>query len=288
MAIRSARWHWPPMTRFKDHSVWITGGGTGLGRALALELARQGADVAVSGRRMDKLTDVVTAIEAEGKRGLAVPCDVTDEDDIDAAIEQVVAAFGKLDVVIANAGFSVNGRVERLTAADWRRQLDTNVVGAAVTAAKALPELRKTNGRIALVASVAGHVTYPGGAAYSASKFALRAIGLTLSMELHGSGVSCTTLHPGLVESDIARVDNLGVYRAERDDPRPARFMWPADKAARNMASAIYKRKREYVFTGHGKVGAWFGRHAPGLTYFAMERAGVEKVTRRTEKYSDG
>lgn len=264
--------------RFDDHVAWITGGGTGLGRALALELSARGAHVCVSGRRMDKLSEVVRAIEADGGRALAIPCDVTDEDDLEAAVEQVVSAFGKLDVVVANAGFGVNGRIERLTAADWRRQLDTNVVGAAVTAAKALPALRETKGRIGLVSSVAGHVTWPGGGAYSASKFAVRAIGLTLSMELYGSGVSCTTLHPGLVESDIARVDNLGVYHEHREDPRPAALMWRADKAARSMLDALHARKREHVFTGHGVVGAWFGRHAPGLTYFAMERAGVQKV----------
>ncbi|MFZ9886056.1 MAG: SDR family NAD(P)-dependent oxidoreductase [Myxococcota bacterium] len=275
------------MKRFHDAVVWITGGGTGIGRALALAFAREGARVVVSGRRPEPLDEVVAEVTSLGREGLAAVCDVTDESQIDDTLAQLLARFGRLDVVVANAGFCVNGRVERLSAADWRRQLDTNVVGAAVTASKCLPALRHTRGRVVFVASVAGNVTYPGGAAYAASKFALRAIGLTLGMELHGSGVTCTTIHPGLVESDIGKTDNLAVFKPEREDPRPTTFMWPAERAARVMLGAIYRRQREVVVTGHGKLGAFLGRHLPGVTCFFMERAGVEKMAHFADQLGD-
>jgi NADP-dependent 3-hydroxy acid dehydrogenase YdfG len=167
--------------------------------------------------------------------------------------------------------------MEKLSMADWRRQFDVNVFGLLNTVHAALPELHKTRGRLALVSSVMGLVTLPGQGPYSASKFAVRAIGLTLAQELHGSGVSVTTIYPGFVESEIGRTDNRGVHDASRKDQRPARLMWPADRAARVMLQAVGRRTREMVFTGHGKAGAFFGKHFPGLVHFVMTRSGAGK-----------
>jgi len=251
--------------RFEDAVVWITGGGSGLGAAMARTFAREGAHVAVSGRRAERLVEVVEAVEAEGRRALAVPCDVTDDDAVEAAVAQVVDTFGVLDVAVANAGFGVMGRVADLTADDWRRQLDVNVVGAASTARHAIPHLVQRRGRLALVGSVSGLVYLPKNAAYQASKAAVLAMGRTLAMELAPDGVSCTVLQPGFVKSEIGQVDNQGQFQADRRDQRPAQLMWETDDAARVMVQAIYKRKVEYTFTGHGRVAAFLGRHLPGL-----------------------
>lgn len=257
---------------FKNKSVWITGGGSGIGRALALEFARQGARVAVSGRRLGKLESSVEAINAAGGTGLAVQCDVTEEQQVIEAVEQVVDEFGALDVAIANAGFGVGGRVEELSADDWRRQFDVNVVGAAITARHSLPELRKTDGRVVLMGSVAGTITQPGNSAYSASKYAVRAIGQALAMELADEGVSCTLVQPGFIESEIGQVDNKGEFREDWDDKRPQQLLWPADKAARVIVRAIEKRKREFTFTVHGKVASFFGKHMPGVVHHAITK----------------
>lgn len=264
--------------------AWITGAGSGIGRALAVELARRGAAVAVSGRRVSNLELVAKEIEAAGGRALPVACDVTEEDDVARAVAQVVSELGRLDVCVANAGFSVMGSIATLTAEDWRRQLDTNVVGAAITAKHALPHLEKTRGRVAFVASVSAFVPAPTLGAYNASKAALRAIGLTLAAELHGTGVSATLLHPGFVESEIAQVDNQGHFDAARKDKRPKNLMWSAEDAARVMTDAILARKRELVFTGHGKVGAFLGQHAPGLVHLAMTRGPGAKRARTLTK----
>ena len=257
---------------FTDHVVWITGGSSGIGRALALAFARRGAHVALSARREDRLRETVAEVEALGRRALAVPCDVADEAQVESAAGAVVRHFGRMDVAVANAGFAVTGTIEKLSAADWRRQLDANVVGLAMTARHALPHLRAARGRMALVGSVAGMLPAPGAAAYAASKAAVRAIGQALAIELHGSGATCTTLYPGYVESEISRVDNQGVYRPEREDRMPARLKWPTDRAARVMVKAIHRRRREYVFTGHGKVAGFLGRHWPGLLHHALVR----------------
>lgn len=258
--------------RFDAQVAWITGGGTGIGKAMALRFAAEGASVAVSGRREAQLREVVETIEGRGGRALAVPADVTDEASVRDAVALVVERLGRLDAAVANAGFSVSGPLEKLSADDWRLQLDTNVVGLALTAKHALPSLRETGGRLGLVGSVAGLVAFPNLSAYHASKYAVRAIGQALAMELHGSGVSCTLLEPGFVESEIARVDNRGKHHPERIDRRPKRLMWSSDRAAEAMVNALYGRKREYVFTAHGRLAAFLGQHAPGLVHFVVTR----------------
>lgn len=259
---------------FPNAVVWITGASSGIGRALALEVASRGARVALSARREDRLKEVADDIRANGSEALVVPCDVTEEPQVEAAAQTVRDHFGRIDVAIANAGFGVTGRIAELDADAWRRQLDVNVVGLAVTARHALPHLRDTSGRLALVGSVASMVTLPKTGAYSASKAAVRSIGQALSLELDGTGVSCTTIHPGLVESEIARVDNSNTHDPDRRETRNESLMWPTDRAARVMANAIERRRREYVFTGHGKVVAFLGRHAPGLLYSLLGRFG--------------
>lgn len=253
--------------RFENQVIWITGASSGIGRELAIQFAGEGADVAVSGRRKERLDEVVHAIETKGRRGLAVPCDVTDEKAVYAAAALVVEELGKLDCVVANAGFGVGGAIEKVAAAEWRRQFDTNVVGLVSTASASIPYLRETNGRVVLVGSVSSFIAQPNTGPYHASKYAVRSIGQTLAMELHGTGVTCTTIHPGFVESEIGQVDNSGEFHADWQDKRPSKFMWKTDDAARTMINAIYKRKREYVFTGHGKVAAFLGKHMPGLVH---------------------
>lgn len=263
----------PPMAlRFENKVVWITGAGSGIGRALALRLAEEGADIALSGRRLERLEEVAAEVQARGRKGIALLCDVTDEAQVRSACEQVVSAFGRLDVVVANAGFAVSGKFEKLTLGDWRRQFDTNVMGVIATVGAALPHLKETEGRIVLVGSIMALMSASGSGAYAASKHAVRAIGATLAQELFGTGVSCTTIHPGYVESEIGQVDNRGKFHAHKSDRRPAKLMWSAERAAKVMARAIYRRRREVVFTAHGKVGAFVGMHMPGVLHFALTR----------------
>ena len=264
--------------RFEGLVAWITGAGSGIGKALAIELARQGATVVVSGRRRANLDEVVKEIGAISGQALAVTCDVVDEASLASAVSTIEKELGRLDIVVANAGFSVAGSIRSLSAADWKRQLDTNVVGAALTAKVSLDALEKTKGRMVFVASVAAFTPAPRVGAYSASKAALRSLGQTLDIELHGTGISVTLIHPGFVESEIAQVDNQGHHDPSRADKRPKSLMWPADRAARVMASAIWSRKHEFVFTGHGQVGAFIGQHMPGVLRFAMTREGAKRT----------
>lgn len=161
--------------RFNKKVVWITGGGSGLGKAMALDFARQGAMVAVSGRRKDRLEATIREIENAGGQGLAVPCDVAQEQQLIEAVDQITKTFGGLDVAVANAATATRGTFEEMENHDWRRVFEINVFGLAMMVKYALPELRKTKGRLVLIASGASLSVFPGAVIYTASKYAVRA-----------------------------------------------------------------------------------------------------------------
>lgn len=245
--------------------VWITGASSGIGKEMALQYAAKDYAVAVSARRTELLEALVSTIQAKGGEAYAVYCDVTDEASIQNAVSAIVARFGKIDIAVANAGGGVVGFFENLNKEEWVRQMDINVIGLAMTVKHVLPELKKTKGRLVLIGSVAAFVPNPFTSAYGASKAAVHVIGQSLQVELLGSGVTCTTIHPGFVDSNITRVDNKGHFDPNAKDPRPANLMWPTDKAVKDMISAIDKRKKVQVITGHGKVIVFLGRFFPGI-----------------------
>lgn len=257
---------------FKNQIIWITGASSGIGRQLALEFAGQGAIVAVSARRMNLLDQLVEEIEAGGGKAKAFQCDVLDPQSIEQCVSKIITQFGKLDVAVANAGYGVTGKIESLTEADWNRQFAVNVTGLALTCKYSIPYLRQSKGRLCILGSAGAFMPNPQTVAYFASKAAVHSIGETLQVEFKGSGVSCTTIHPGFVDSNIARIDNQGVYHSEHTDSRPANLKWPTDKAARVIVKAIARRKRVYVFTIHGKIVVFFGRYLPAVTRQLMAK----------------
>ncbi|MFC2084860.1 SDR family oxidoreductase [Bacteroidota bacterium] len=211
--------------------VWITGGGSGLGKAMALEFARNGAKVVISGRRENILKETVREIERENSQGLAIQCDVSKEEEIIEAVSQIVNSFGRLDVAIANAAVPMTGKIEELKHEEWKRIFEINVIGLAMTAKHALPELRKTKGRLVLVGSGASMLASPNFSAYTSTKYAMRAIGQTLSMELYKSGVSCTNIYPGYMSTEFAQIDNDGEISSEKQKWDNS-YTWSPEKSA--------------------------------------------------------
>jgi len=266
--------------RFANQVAFITGGSTGIGAAVAVQFAREGAKVAVAARHEDTLAGAVKAVEEAGGEALAVPCDVTDRASVDAAIAKTIERFGRIDVVLANAGFGVNGVFWNLTVDDYRRQFETNFFGVLNTVYAALPHLEASKGRLGLVSSVLGTIARPTMSAYSASKFAVTGLSETLSFELPTRGVHVTCISPGLVASNFRRVDNQGQFRKDWKETAPERFIVPADRAAREIVTALYKRRVHAVITGHGRAGVFVFRHAPWLVRFAIRRATRTRLER--------
>jgi NAD(P)-dependent dehydrogenase (short-subunit alcohol dehydrogenase family) len=251
--------------RFAGKTALVTGASAGIGRALALEFARQGADVAIAARRLELLETLAREIEGLGRKALAVRCDVTREDEVRAAVAAAVSRFGALDVVVANAGFGVVGPVDQLSTDDFRRQFDTNVFGVLHTVKASMAELEKSRGRLALVGSVSGHVTVPSTAAYSMSKYAVRSLAEALFHELRPRGVAVTLISPGFVESEFRQVDNKGVLHPGQGDPYPGWLVMSVQTAARKIVRAIANRRREIILTGHGKLAVFIQRHFPWM-----------------------
>lgn len=238
--------------RFEGQVVLVTGASSGIGEALSRQLAHEGARLILVARRKDRIAAIASEIGSEN--ALAVTSDVTREGDIENAVAEGVRKFGRIDVVVANAGFSVSNRIDRLTIDDFRRQFETNVFGVLRTVYASLPELKKSRGRLVLLGSVLGHISIPGTAPYAMSKHAVRALAEAITDELRPSGVSVTLISPGFVESEIQQVDNRGVHHPGAEGDVPKWIMVPAARAAKEIAGAIHHRRRERVITGHGKV----------------------------------
>lgn len=248
-----------------DRVALVTGASSGIGEAVARELARRGTRVALAARRTERLERIAAELRAAGGTALAVACDVTRDGDPETAIGQVVAAWGRLDTVFANAGFVVSGELAELTLDDYRRQLETNFFGVVRTIQVALPELEKSRGRLGVVGSVNGYIGTPAASAYCASKFAVRGLCDALRHELAPRGISVTHLAPGFVASEIRAKDNHEVLDPAAVERVPSWLVASAEASAREIVDAVERRRGERVVTFHGKLFVFLERHAPWL-----------------------
>ena len=256
--------------RFDGKVVFLTGASSGIGEALARELGDRGASVVLLARRKDRIEKLSRELQAKGTRAIAVECDVNREGDLERAAKLAREVFGKIDVVVANAGFGVAGRLERLNVEDYRRQFETNVFGVLRTVYATLDDLVQSKGSLVLVGSVAGHVCLAQATPYGMSKFAVRALAEGLHFELKPKGVRVTLISPGFVDSEIRQVNNFGQHRADAPDPIPAWIRVPTVTAVREIANAIGRGKREAIITGHGKCIVFLRNHFGPLFYFLI------------------
>lgn len=261
------------MSFYSGKTVFVTGASSGIGAAFAREVSSLGANLVLTARRKNLLSDLSLEIERSGGKALAIECDVTKRSDLDHAVVEARSKFGKIDIVLANAGFGVDGSVEKTTLDDYRRQFDTNVFGVIETIQATLPELKKNRGAIALVGSVMGHFSMPGGSPYAMSKFAVTALAESLWYEMKSEGVSVTLVSPGFIDSEIRRVGNDGRLRPDAKDPVPKWLMMPAPKAAKIIARSIASGRKEVVVTWHGKTAVILHRYFPRLFQFAVSRS---------------
>ena len=268
---------------FRDKSFLITGASSGIGEEVARQLCRAGAKVTLAARRRERMESLAREIIASGNaEPLVVECDVAREGDVERAVAESVARWGKLDGVFANAGFGVVGPFAKLSLEDYRRQFETNVFGVLRTIYAALPEVEKAKGHVVIVGSVTGWIASPGASAYSMSKFAVRALANAIAPELRPLGVKVTLVSPGFVDSEIRRVDNQGRLQAGAKDPIPAWLVMSTEKAVRQILRAVARGKREAIITGHGKILVALERFAPWVLRAATRRAATRGGNHRT------
>jgi NADP-dependent 3-hydroxy acid dehydrogenase YdfG len=196
-----------------DPVFLITGASSGIGAATARHAARAGYRLVLAARSEDKIAAL--ARELGEDRALAVRCDVTEWEDQQHMVAEALAAFGQLDVVFANAGFGAPRGFLESDVEHWRAMVLTNVYGAALTIRATLPSVRDTRGHVLLTGSVAGRRALPG-SLYSATKWAVTAMGESLRQEVDGSGIRVTLVEPGMVDTPF--FDNRPQGALEADD----------------------------------------------------------------------
>lgn len=190
-----------------DQVAWITGGGEGIGRAIAIEAARSGAKVAVTGRDPEPLQKVVQEISDEGGECIAVPGDVSRNEEMQQAVDRVVDRYGKLQIVVANAG--INGTwapIESLTPEEWSQTIDVNLTGTFLTLRAAVPRMKEAGGgSVVVVASVNGTRVFSneGASAYAVSKAGQVALAKMLALELAPAKIRVNVICPGAIDTGI-------------------------------------------------------------------------------------
>lgn len=223
----------------KDKIVVVTGASSGLGEATARVLSAQGATVVLGARRADRLQALAKDIEAQGGRVLAITTDVTRREQVNALVDSAVRSYGRIDVMINNAGLMPQAPLEQLKIDEWDRMIDVNIKGVLYGIAAALPHMqRQKAGHFINVSSVAGHRVGPGFAVYAATKFAVRALSEGLRQEVKPYNIRTTVISPGAVATELPNsITDPGA--AERIRTFYEQVAVPADSFARAVAFAM-------------------------------------------------
>ena len=218
--------------------VVVTGASSGLGEAAVRLLADHGAKLAIGARRTNRLQALADEIESKGGSIFSLGVDVTEKEQVRNLVERAVGTYGRIDVLINNAGIMPLSPIDRYKTDEWDRMIDVNIKGVLYGIAAVLPHMQKQkSGHIINVASVAGHVLFPTGTVYCATKFAVRAISEGLRQEVKPYDIRTTIISPGAVSSElvetISEPDVLETMRAAN------KIAIPADSFARMVAFAI-------------------------------------------------
>jgi len=252
---------------FENKTAWITGASSGIGEALALELARQGANLVLSARRAEELERVKVATGLPNERVLVLPMDVTDFNLAPAKAADVVARFGRIDIVWANAGIAAFGPLAYTDPVAWKRCLEVNVLGVFNTVRAALPAIVQSRGYVAVSASLASFAHPPAVSAYAASKAAVEAMCNAWRIELAGHGVDVGVIHAAWVKTPLMTEGSQHPAFVTLQEATPAvlRKAMEADAAALLIVNGFARRARRIWVPGWIRVLHWLRAwlHAP-------------------------
>ena len=249
----------------------ITGASSGIGRAVAIEMAHHGFHLALFGRRSDRLEELKTHIEeTHGNRVIVSSCDVRKTKDMEKAVHDVINRMGKIDVVIANAGYTIPGRFDSLTIDDYKNIFDTNFFGMLNTIYPALPSLKENNGTIVIMGSILGEFGIMDRSTYSSTKFALRGFYESVRYELKEKNISLLLVEPGFVKTELRFMDRKGnrlkVVTGTIKKKTSHSIAVPPEEIARPLVKMLTRRGyRKKIVPGHAKVFAFLNWLLPGI-----------------------
>lgn len=239
---------------FKNKTVIITGASSGIGRALANEFGRLGANVVAGARNEDSLRELVAGISAAGGKAVYAVTDVTAEDDCANLVKKAVDSFGGVDVLICNAGISMRALFDDVDLAVLKRLMDVNFWGTVYCTKYALPWLQKSKGSVVGVSSVAGIHGLPGRTGYSASKYAMTGFLETVRIENLKKNVHVMIACPGFTASNVRFTALTADGSSQGESPRAEDKMMTAEEAAHRIIKGVAKRKRTVLMDFNGRA----------------------------------
>lgn len=244
------------MNKFKDKVVIVTGSSMGIGKATAIELCKQGACVVLNGRNAERLEKTKNKLAEKGFNVIAVAGDVTNVEDCKNLINKTITAYGKIDVLITNAGISMREHFENIQPEVFKQIVDSNIIGSAYPTMHALPYIKKSKGSIVFISSVAGMNGMPTASAYSVGKMALTALSQSLRIELAHTGIHIGIVYVSFTKNDdekmVLKADGTLVPVAAR----PSYLQQTQQEVAISILRSIERRKTKTVLSVIGKLNA--------------------------------
>ncbi|RYF67900.1 MAG: SDR family oxidoreductase [Cytophagaceae bacterium] len=263
---------------FKNKVAWITGASSGIGEALAITLAHQGARLVLSARRVDELERVASATGLTNDQVLVLPLDVTEATGLSGYVATVLAHFGQIDYVFLNAGITQRSFVNETDSAVYRQLMEVNFFGAVALTQAVLPTLlAQKSGHFVVTSSVSGKIGVKQRSGYCASKHALHGFFDSLRAEVASDGLNVTIVCPGYIQTPISKsaLDATG-GKYGRSDQHQEQGM-PADECARHLLKAVASNREEVYIGGRELMGIYLKRFLPGLLSRILRNRKVEQ-----------
>ena len=249
----------------RNKVVIITGASSGIGKALAFAFGRQGSKIVITGRDGSKLENTKTELTLEGIDTLSIVADVSIELDNKKVVDETIAHFGKIDVLINNAGITMRALFNDVETDVIKKVMDINFYGMVYATKYALPEIIKSQGSVIGISSIAGYRGLPGRTGYSASKFALQGFLESLRTELLKQNVHVLVACPGFTTSNIRNTALSADGQIQGESPRDEAKMMTAETVADYIYKATVNRKRDLVLTAQGKLTVLLNRFFPAF-----------------------
>ncbi|MBX9852111.1 MAG: SDR family oxidoreductase [Cytophagaceae bacterium] len=249
----------------KNKVIIITGGSSGIGKACAEHFGKAGSKIVITGRNQENLDKEVKALQKAGIDALGVNADVSIENDNIKVITETINKFGKIDVLINNAGISMRALFEDLDVSVIRKVMDINFYGTVYATKYALPYIIKSKGSIVGISSIAGYRGLPGRTGYSASKFAMQGFMESLRTELLKKEVHVLVACPGFTASNIRNTALSKDGKTQGESPRDEEKMMSPEEVAEAIYIAVKKRKRDLVLTMQGKMTVFLNKWFPSF-----------------------
>jgi len=249
----------------KDKVVIITGGTSGIGKALAFEFGSKGSRLLITGRKQEELEAAVSELRVKNIDVIGFQADVSNEEHNRRMAQRAVEKYGTIDILINNAGISMRASFEEVDLEVVKKVMDVNFYGVLYATKYCLPEIKKNRGSIVGISSIAGFRGLPGRTGYSASKFALNGFLEVLRTELLKTGVHVLTACPGFTSSNIRKRSLTKDGSSQGESPRDEQKMMTAEECARHIYQATVDRKRTLILTAQGKLAVFLNKWLPSF-----------------------